>query len=452
MTGVGRVPARPGALLALAAAVSLALVGPPRPVEGAPVACVGLTDPNAVVVDTITPSRPPLYVQVNDATLGGCIRRITNAAAAGGGPFVPQYSQLQAWNADQTKIFLETGHILNTSDYSVFDVAPSMSSPRWSPVDPNVMLTTDGNMFKKYDIRNRQFTTLHTFTEYSRLDKDSGYEELPENGRYTMLEGYRVTDGGSELFIYDIVNDRKSPVLDGNPGGGCGSADWVAMSPHGDYAIVNWGGGGDGRYCGTEAYDLNMNYVGKVATGHGHGDLAVDRDGTQWYVCYTHDNYVGLTGPLIAKYRIPSGYDDWKAGDPTGAVSILLLDWYVSGHISCQAPNAGFCVASTGGRTENGIQPFEEEIFKVYLDGTEANPHVERLAHHFSDENYVGQACSFSSYWAQPHATISRDGRKIAFGSSWGPTCNLDTFLIEDSGGVSADLTPPGPPSQLRVR
>lgn len=407
---------------------------------------------NAIQSYPTTPlAKPNLFSTYLDPVFGACVQRVTDFPTLGSDVTVPTYSQLSAWNANGTKILLSGLQILNADTYALDHQAPGMSGARWSPADPNSIYSTSGNSFRRYDIRTRQLTTARQFSEYSALERDVSYEEMSDNGRFVALQG-ELSNGGSEIFVYDVQNNVKSSTISGKPPGSCGGADWVAMAPLGDYLLVNWGGGGSDRYCGVEAYDLSMNYVGKVATGHGHGDLAIAPDGTEWYVYYTHDNYKGITGPRIVKARVPDGYDAWIAGDPNGLVALANIGWRASGHLSCQSHRVGWCAATAGGDPSDGLDPFEGEVYRVFLDSTEASPHLFRLTHHRSEEGYVGSNCSFSSYWAQPHATSNRDGTKIIYGSTWNQTCVVESYVIDVSGSGAPpppDTTPPAAVSDL---
>lgn len=452
----GRAAATAAARVALLGLLTLAAFASLPKSAAAQTACGSVSDPT-VLLPLPTDPKPALYFDYVDPQTGGCFKRITDAASNGTTEMVHDYSQLQAWNVDQSKILLATGLILNASDFSVYGQLPAMGAHRWSPTDPNLIYSTSGNSWISYNIATQTTTTIRTFPEYTMLDREASFEELPENDRYVLLEGYRVTDGGVEIFVYDYKNDVKSKTIPGT--GPCGGADWLAMSPLGDYAMVNWGGGGSQAGCGLEAYDVNMNYVGKVALGHGHGDMTVDKDGTEYYVLYTHDNYdnTAITGPYVARYRIPRGYDDVLAGDSTGGVPLLKVDWSEGGHISGQALRAGFVLVSLSQDLTNGWQPLEGEEIKVYLDSREFTPHIERLAHHRSDEAYVASqpssTCPLSAYWAQPHGSLSRDGTMALFGSSWGQNCTADDYLLRIPGGTSGgDTTPPAATVDLRVR
>jgi hypothetical protein len=203
---------------------------------------------------------------------------------------------------------------------------------------------------------------------------------------------------------------------------------------------VNWAGGGSARYCAVEAFDLNMNYVGTIATGRGHADIAVDKDGSEWYVDFSPDNYVNPQGPIIRKNRIPDGYTAYAAGDTSAIRVLFTVDWSHGMHISGLAHGSGYVIASTFSGSANGWQALENEVFKVYLDSVDSypkgsgpsSPHVERIAHSMSDYAYVNSnSCVQPGYWAQPHATVRRDGKQILFGSTWGANCVPESYVIQ---------------------
>jgi hypothetical protein len=64
-------------------------------------------------------------------------------------------------------------------------------------------------------------------------------------------------------------------------------------------------------------------------------------------------------------------------------------------------------------------RPFENELFQVATDGSSR---VRRIAHHRSKWN---------DYRDQPNATISRDGKFVAFTSNWGnANGRRDVYLV----------------------
>ena len=494
-----------------------------------------ITDPTLVVPQPSDP-KPALGAQFVDPTYGTCFRRISDAAVLGYDHPTPTYSQLQAWNADQSKIMLVSGDILN-ADYTWYKKV-YVGNFRWSPIYPNIGYYSQSNSFEQIDIStgmNGTATTVRTFPEYpGGLERGNEQEDLSRDGRFVVLEGYRssagrdtirvavtatngssvVTSAGgfgdvltrmpvyssvgglasgtkvlsianassltmdhaftgpsgtyvfafgaSEAFVFDVLANRKGTTVPGWSGFGlCGGIDDMLMSPSGKYALLHWGSGGSGSTCNLQAYDTSMAYAGEVSFGRGHFDLTVDQNGVEWCVQYTADATDGITGAYIAKYRLPDGFDRYQAGDLTAAVKLTDWPYYAGGgHISGRAFGKGFVVASAD-YPPSGVSraPYTNELVKIYLDSriaTEGTPHVERLTNHRSDEAWVASqpnsTCPMSSYWAQPHATLSRDGTKLLFGSTWGQNCTAEAYVMDLFAGTSSDTTPPAATRDLQAR
>lgn len=494
-----------------------------------------ITDPSLVVPAPPVVPKPALGTQFVDPTYGTCFRRISDAGILGYDHPVPTYSQLQAWNADQSKIMLVSGDILN-ADYTWYKKV-GVGNFRWSPIYPNIGYYSSGNQFVQIDISagsGGTATAVHTFNEYpGGLERGNEQEDLSRDGHFVVLEGYRTATqrdtisvtvhatngsttltsaggfhdvlsrmpvyssvpgipagtkvtsiastsnltmdhaftgttgnylfafGASEAFVFDVINDRKGTTIPGWSGFGlCGGLDDMLMTPSGKYALLHWGSGGSGSTCNIQAYDTSMVHVGEVSFGRGHFDLTVDPNGVEWCVQFTADATDGITGAYIAKYRIPDGYDRYKAGDQTAAVK--LTDWPYNaggGHISGRAFDKGFIIASAD-YPPSGVArtPYTDEIVKIYLDSriaAEGAPHVERLANHRSDELWVtnqpSSTCPMSAYWAQPHATLSRDGTKVIFGSTWGQNCVAESYVLDLVPAVP-DTIPPATTRDLQAR
>lgn len=464
--------------LALASVLTLLVAGAP--------ARAGITDPNAILGPPPPLSMPTAGVSYNDPVFGTPAVRILNGR--------PEYSELQAWNADMSLILVNTGEIRNAATYELVHTLdwgwPDWGeTPRWSPVDPfSLYYVDETNSFcsaaalMKYRLipgipytRTRELVAC--FPEYERLLKNESFEEMSDDGRFIALIGRKPASNQwgwiAESFVYDVIDKKKyrPAELPIDPVYGPRSGDHIAMAPSGRYVVHFWAGGKE-RYRGTEAYDLDMNYLGKVHTGSApHSTLHRDADGNDYMIADNASNSYFLTGQrYITKSRIPVGviFDangnvDQAATVNTGAtVPLLACDWHYNMHISGVNRHApGFVVVSTyvsQAGYDNGWQPFEDEVFKLFLDSSPTAPHVDRVAHHRS--HYVGivgrDPCTLSLYWAQPHATVSPDGRKILFGSNWGRICDpsdpVDGFVLTLSAPSGGDTVPPGRVTNLEAR
>jgi len=415
--------------------------------------CGFIADPN-ISINRSPLARPVFNSRIIDPDFGGCITRITDYETLGTNSTVPTYSQLQAWNADMSMILLVSNQIINATNYQLVHGIdwgwPDWGEAvRWSPTDPHVLYYSDndnsfcsGAALMRYTLipgqpmtRNRSL--VRCFPEYEWFFKDAIHEEMSEDGRYIALMGRKPAANAwgwvAEAFAYDIINDTKHGTVELpiDLTWGPRTCDHIQMSPSGTYVILQCAGGTN-RFYGMEAFDLEMNYLGKVHTGSGHGDLAWDEDGSEWNVVTNANNaYLFSGNHYIVKARIPDGYTAYMAGDTNASQRILMLDWFTGMHISCQGQQSGFCVVSASGDISDGVLPFEQEIFKIYLDSSYTSPHVERYVDPRSNGTHVYDNCAISSYWAQPHGTVARDASKVMFGSSWGENCFVESYIID---------------------
>jgi hypothetical protein len=446
-------------------------------------AAAAVTDPNAVLGPPPPLAMPTAGASYNDPVFGTPTVRIVNGR--------PEYSELQAWNADMSLILVNTGEIRDANTFQLVHTIdwgwPDWGGgPRWSPVDPRVLFYLDHNnsfcsgaAIMKYTLipgipftRTREL--VGCFPEYTSFYVSETFEEMSDDGRYIALIGRKPANNQwghvAESFVYDVIDKIKHRALELpiNPTYGPVQGDHISVTPSGRY-VTHFFGGGKERYRGTEAFDLEMNYLGKVHTGSApHSTLHRDADGNDYLIADNASNSYFLTGQrYITKSRIPIGvvYDaagnvDREATVSTGAtVPLLATDWHFNIHVSGANRNRpGWVVVSTyrsQSGFDNGWQPFEDEVFKLHLDSSPTAPHVERVAHHRS--HYIGitgrDSCpGISNYWAQPHATVSPDGTKILFGSNWGRVCDpsdpVDGFVLTLQA-PSGDTTPPSPVTNL---
>ncbi len=443
-----------------------------------------------VLAEPVAMAKPSLGVTYNDPVFGSCVTRITESSRH-------TYSQLQAWNADQSLILLNSNRIIDAQSFQTvhtlqFNWPASGSAPVWSPTDPNVLYyigsiqsnSVDKDGFNcpnhdrliKYTLhRSGNITTgtremLQCFSEYASIDYHAGWQELSDDGRYLGMVGSLPNGGGKQVFAYDVINRQKGVVMDiatTTPSSAKVSVDWVAVSPSGKYMLVQYASNGYWRYAGMESFDrATGKYIGKVSITTGHGDLVRDADGTE-YLMQTNASNAYFLGDkhYIIKAKIPIGIAlksdgtiDANATRNTGATTpIMDIGWTNGIHISCRdIRHWGYCVVNTDGNpADKPLQPFEHEVIKLYLDSTLTVPHFERLAHTMTDEPYVAKTpeatCPMIPYWAQSHASLSPDGSKVIFASTWGENCTADAYVLTWGGQIHTPSPSPTPPPVATV-
>jgi hypothetical protein len=444
------------------------------------------------VVQVPTLALPSAGTVFQDPAFGSTIQRIANPLEFGSNQMRPEYSQLQAWNSDGSLILLNSGLILDAKSYTLahkidYRWPAHGEALRWSPTNPRRLYYIGGGLggcatsgLYEYNLDGSSTLTgspklVRCFPEYESLYKDQSWEEISDDGRIIALVGKKAASNKwgyvNEAFAYDIVGGTKHQALELpiNETWGPLTGDFAAASPSGKYVLVQFPAG-TARFNGLEAFDLEMNYAGKVHTGSGHGDLIRDASGAEWALIDNANNAYLFSGAhYIVKARIPSGVIFDTAGNVDAnatananlTVRLLQLDWFHHIHISCRnvlAPS--FCVFGTYQTKEgydNGWQPFETEVVKLDLDSTYLAPRVERLAHHRSAPYAISprDACAGKqSYWAQPHATVRPDGQQLIFGSNWGRICDasepVDAFVIEL--GPVTTVNRPLAPKEFGVR
>lgn len=116
-----------------------------------------------------------------------------------------------------------------------------------------------------------------------------------------------------------------------------------------------------------------------------------------------------------------------------GQETVLLgLSPFFDLHISCRnEQQKNYCFVSTfdyvGRLTADSASwlSFENEVFALKLDGSRQTA---RIAHHHSRRfSPITPDPDSSIYWAEPHATVSREGKRILWASNWEENVQSDT-------------------------
>lgn len=410
-------------------------------------AASSLTDSAIHVPPEYTTMTPPAagesYV---DPVFGTTIQRVTDATQLSEPAIVPEYSQTSAFNVDDTYMVLYWAvdgafHLYDGSGNYVrwLPVAGGLAEPRWSRSSPDHLYFHSGNRIERLDVNTGSVQTVETFSQYGSITFGRGQGDLSDNERIVVVGDNRY------VGIYDLATRTRFGVLDlyGH------SFDAAAISKDGNSFVVLFHSGGT-RWSGIEQFGLDGNFMAQLQNAPAHFAMGRDIDGSA--VMYITN---APTNP-----QQPAGCDNGVVKislDGTASRTCLLaLDWGMGKHLSAHGgdgwvyvstyqPTAEPVAAEPGVSDRTKWLPYTNEIFRVRGDGSE----VERLAHHRS---------SLTTYYRQPHATISISGRKLLYGSDFHLDGQheqyADAYLIhlddQDSGGEEDPGSVPSSPSQLQ--
>lgn len=400
-----------------------------------------LDDATQTFPEAVRP-RPVLFASFLDSAYTTCFQRITeDPQIAGARPPVAMGAALQAWNADQSRLLLSSGEILRSPGWAheaALPAAVAGGAPRWSPIDRDGLFYLEGNALRKLDLFSGSIQTLHVFAEYTSLDATLGCHDLSRDGRFLVLHGWRGAAGEmdqSDVFVYDLAIDRKGTVL---PAASplTGTLQDAMISPRGAFALVQWSGAGPNPQPMLQAFDSSMVNLGRTAPGSGPLDVTVDADGSEWVVRFASGAQGGIQGDYVVKYRLPDGWDRLEGGDGTAGDTLCTWPHQVGGgQISGRAFDVGFVIVSADGAppfATSARKPFTHEVVKVYLDSSPGAPHLERLADTRSDALFASGSCAAEvAAAARPTATVSRDGTRVLWGSTWDRACRADAYVMD---------------------
>jgi hypothetical protein len=391
--------------------------------------------------------KPAVGIPYNDPRFGPVVMRLTDARSSSLPGVVPQYAKRQVWNANDSLMLLFTGDgtalLYDAQSYQFIRTLDVVGGEDvfWHPFDPLRIILAQDNALVSYHVDTGLLETLRVFPAYTFINT-RGEGNLSRDGRYYAFVGqtYDTITHFNDIVVYDITANQVIATL-ALPAQ-LTDFDWVSISPLGNYVVVDYATGDTGRFQGVEVYDRNLTFLWQKPLGAGHSDLAV-APGTlpifapktggvptlqevlvmDYYDSDSNRNY-------IRKYRLADGAE----------TTLLDYSWDFDCHISCRnEARSEWCFVSTfdgpGRLSDDSLSwlPYEDEIFALKLDGS---GDVQRIAHHhsrrFSPET---PDPDLSVYWAEPHATVSKNGERIVFGSNWrqqmAQDTSVDAYLVD---------------------
>lgn len=361
--------------------------------------------------------------------------RITDARSQKLPGIFPDYSKRQAWNADESLLLLRTGDgNALLYDGATFQFKKALDDVGgedifWHPTNPSLVLYNPDNTLYSNNVLTDERKKIFAFPDYA-FANTRGEGNLSRDGRWYALVGqlYSNATGTTfkDLLVLDLTTNQVVSRL-ALPKS-LADFDWVSISPRGNYVVVDYATDQTARFNGIEVYDRNFKFLWQKPLGAGHSDLAIDANGDEVLVMDWYDSDKNQT--FIKKFRLSDGKE----------TTLLDVSAYFDLHISCrneQRPE--YCFISTFDYVDRLTDdaktwlPFEDEVFALALDGSGG---VQRIVHHHSRRySPTTPDSDRSNYFAEPHATVSRKGDRIVFGSNWreiiSDPMSVDAYVID---------------------
>jgi len=362
-----------------------------------------------VLYNTFVP--PSIGHSYTDTSFGVAIKRVSDAvntpnhAASGNLLWIgTEYPTASPFNSNNSSLILQHQGYFGLYDGNgtyVKDLPFAVNAgtePRWSRTDPNALFYVSGNQLMKLSVSAGTSSTIHTFSEYSAI-RGRGESEISRDGDHFVFAG--DAPGGlanRDVFVYEISTDTKGTVLDttGHP------FNQLYLAPDNSVAL-GWIATGTARFNGVELFDRNMTFQRQVTHAIGHMHLTRDTNGDDVLIWTNSDDPQPISNCQngIVKVKLLNAQQ----------TCLLQLDWSLAVHITAGDGNGWVFVETYDPTDVPASTPdwkvYTNEILQLRLDGSE----VRRLFHHRSRQT--------SDYAYQPRATVSRDGGKLVYSSTY---------------------------------
>lgn len=372
-----------------------------------------------------------------DPVFGCSVKRLTSSGSdenAWDGThlsFVNYYSTFTAMNAADTMLFI----VSNDGGWRIKDVNGNVvvseasmpafeGHPVWDASNGSVFYYTHNSSLYSGTISGNSVASkvVHTFTEYLDITSPDS-ADLSQDGDHVALVGQN-SNSTMDVFVWSISQQTKtskytttctvSGSVTSTPQPGC--LHKIQLTAN-NLLTIQFGNDGSGAEQGVRLW--NGSTLVHLQNATNHYDTGYDLSGNPVFIAVNNSTtLLGLANPC------PSGWGMDVRELNNFASSICLLDnqpyWHISyrggssqpwsaiSFFDYRTPGPEFFTSDSNYRapTSSNWQLYEDEIVLAKVDASA----VYRLAH--------ARSRSMESYWAQPHAAISRDGKYVVFTSN----------------------------------
>jgi hypothetical protein len=303
---------------------------------------------------------------------------------------------------------------------------PAMNNghPVWDASDGTVFYYARGPGLYRGQVNGNSVTSteLHHFQEYTGIVSPDA-ADLSQDGDHIALVGQRA-GGNLDVFVWSLSRQTKTSLytttcqltgdITDTTQPGCVHKLQLTAD---NLLSIQFAQDGSGAEQGLRLWNGRALVHWQDATNH--YDTGNDLEGRPVFIAMGNGaTLVGLSNPC------PSGWglDVRRQSDTSSAVCLLDHEpsWHVSYRGSASQPWAALSFFDTRARgpeytssdpryappSSNNWLLYEDEIILARVDGGA----IYRLAH--------ARTRSAESYWGQPHAAISRDGKYVVFTSN----------------------------------
>jgi len=336
------------------------------------------------------------------------------------------YSKREAWNCDQTMIFLDRHSPNLWIDGKTYEVLftrpdkPTNKNPdrprydlRWSHFEPEIMyylLTSpEGCKLGKWDVVKNISTDLIDLRTYTSCTFGDGEGNFNFAGDKAVV--LAVKDGKKVIFLVDVIKKTRGEDIP------IEQLDNCTLSPYGNYIVVDgFLNGEEDRIQVRRATDGSVVWSETRYGVPSHFDVQVDQNGDEVVVGVAKSQ--PYDGNLI-KRRLSDGL-----------ITVLVDTGYASHTTGRNYKRPGWIYVTYQVRDEPKRYPYQNEIVAVKLDGSV----VERICNVRSKD---------FTYAAESHGSPSPDGTKVIFASDWDSgTYPVQAYVVDIGDKINDDLLP----------
>lgn len=366
----------------------------------------------------IPADRPAVGQPAMDPTYQTEITRITDIKSGKpvtkGKGIVNEYARADVLNADGSKAVFHTtsGHWVLYDMQNVKSLGSILGQgrkePRWHATDPDILFYVEGPRFLRYNVKTKTKSTIY--------DAKKDYP----NATWVTAQGEGDGSADSRYWALMVINysnkTKKKMTLDwivldaeeGNVFSRCrdnpfcfiDGANTVTMSMSGDYVLV--------ESTPTQVFDRDFTNGRTLPGKHGHGDLALSKDGRDVFVAQDTSND-NITMTYLDNLQMEKLM--FIPFQPPEKGGVSYQGFHVSGN-AIKTP--GWVLVSTYGRRDTPTYWSDGSLFLLEL---KPNGRHLRVAQTNARTSKGGK-----DYWSEAFASIDRSGKFVFWGTNWGIT------------------------------